>query len=385
MARWQKRQEFLPSQTVNYGSTLRWEITREFPIEAIYLATTYQITSNTAQPTSVGFPLDGPWNIYPRIQLQIADGGRTRHVVDCSGIGLMEYYRQIAGACPAGYANERFLIPGTNAWSSYQYTMWHPIPFSLPNISDPIASCLCLPAPRYNSNLILSVQTTSAQTDWINAAGGTAVVLTVSAKPIIIRRDIRDPNWVYLDTELAELPLTLASGTKQSMFELQIPGSYTGLLMRGYRGTSTIARGDVSCASTGNLAGGGASVPGEYSLRLLGNVIRRFNWMDVQLENEQSIWSPSTGAQSISPANQWTNNDLGASNIYLDFLNDKPGQIADHFGSVLDTNPLMATGARLQMFVDTASGLVNTPQLKLVSHRIFGDLSTFKPQNSPGA
>ena len=64
--------------------------------------------------------------------------------------------------------------------------------------------------------------------------------------------------------------------------------------------------------------------------------------------------------------------------MFWDFLNDKPGQEADHFGSVLDTNPLMATGARLQLFLDCAAGLTN-PAIQMVSHRIFGDLSSFKP------
>lgn len=70
--------------------------------------------------------------------------------------------------------------------------------------------------------------------------------------------------------------------------------------------------------------------------------------------------------------------------MFWDFLNDHPGQEADHFGSVLDTNPLMATGARLQLFLDCAAGLT-TPSVQLVSHRIFGDLSSFKPSAATAA
>ena len=68
----------------------------------------------------------------------------------------------------------------------------------------------------------------------------------------------------------------------------------------------------------------------------------------------------------------------------MDFLNDKFGQEADHLGSVLDTNPLMATGARSQLYADNNAAAGNQ-YMNLVSHRIFGDLSSFKPSAATAA
>lgn len=78
---------------------------------------------------------------------------------------------------------------------------------------------------------------------------------------------------------------------------------------------------------------------------------------------------------------QHPNVDIASSAAFLDFINDRPGQEADHLGSVLDTNPLMATGARLQLYLDCAAGLT-APMVNLVNHRIFGDISSFKPNTA---
>ncbi len=398
MARWQKRQEFLPTIFTKdmavtslplYNQNFRFEVTREFPIEAIYLMATVQIIGAT-KPTAISFPTDGPWNLLKRVQVQVADGARTRNVVDVSGIGLMEYYRQVAGTAPYNYFsstipgqgnNPGWPVPPANAVYGSAYTICWPIPFVMPNLADPIASCMLLPAPRYNSNVIVNIQTCDKQTTWVTVAGGATIECDVNITPIIIRRDVRDPNWIYLDTELLESTISPTIGGSNQMFELQIPGSYTGMLLRGYtNGTAgSLARGDISCVQGYNSAV--QTSFGEYSLRLLGNVIRRFRWHHVCMENELSIGYPHFGSGHSAPAMQHPNVDIASSAAFLDFINDRPGQEADHLGSVLDTNPLMATGARLQLYLDCAAGLT-APMVNLVNHRIFGDISSFKPNTA---
>lgn len=390
MARWQKRQDFLPTQTGTsaaagaagtlFGQTFRWEITREFPIEAIFIKAEITAFNSGLTPgapaasTSQAYIGDGPWNLLKRIQVTIADGARTRNCVDITGIGLAEYYRQIAGALPGIMATPPIDHPtgGTYAGNTSHY-MW-PIPFVLPNLSDPIASCLLLPAPRYNSNIILNVQMAAALTDVFNYATNKPN-LEVKLTPVIIRRDVRDPNWTYLDSELTEMSISPTIGGSNQMYELQIPGSYTGMLLRGYRGTT--ARGDISMVTGYGTAA--SATFGEYSLRLLGNVIRRNKWVQQAYENDLSIFDVAR------PSNLYGGTiDQAHASMFWDFLNDHPGQEADHFGSVLDTNPLMATGARLQLFLDCAAGLT-APSVQLVSHRIFGDLSSFKPSKAAAA
>ena len=382
MARWQKRQDFLPTLSGSsagttglpgtlFGQTFRWEITREFPIEAIYLKC--EVTAFNSGTVSAGqaFSQDGPWNLFKRLQVTIADGSRTRNCVDVSGVGLAEYYRQVAGSLPGILAT----APVDHATNTYAgntvHFMW-PIPFVLPNLSDPIASCLLLPAPRFNSNIILNVQVASAYTEVFSYTTNKPII-ECKMTPVVIRRDVRDPNWTYLDSELTEAVISPTIGGSNQMYELQIPGSYTGLLLRGYRnGTAgSLARGDISMVSGyGTTA---STTFGEFSLRLLGNVIRRNKWVQQAYENDLSIFDPARPANMYGGAT-----DQAHASMFWDFLNDKPGQEADHFGSVLDTNPLMATGARLQLFLDCAAGLTN-PAIQMVSHRIFGDLSSFKP------
>ena len=377
MARWQKREDFLPSQTGALASTLRWEVTREFPIEAIMLRVRLNITGASSAAFTAGFP----WTIFKRIMVTVADGSRTRNIVDVTGLGLAEYLMQVCGTLPSCNGLGGFAQGATN--TVYEITL--PIFFGLPNLSDPISSCLLLPAPRYNSNVILQVTTADALTDLVS----NSPTVTWTMTPHIIRRDVRDPNWVYLDAELTELQLSaMPNSSANNMWELQIPGSYTGILLRGFNslvtglaaGNGFNGRGDPSASDINTSV---SMTYGEFSLRLLGNVIRRFNWATCAQTNELSLAEPGyVGSVWAYPGVHARAGIVPA--VYLDFLNDKFGQEADHLGSVLDTNPLMATGARLQLYADNkaASG---TQYLSLVSHRIFGDLSSFKPTNSTAA
>ena len=357
---------------------MRWEITREFPIEAILVRVRFNITGSTST-----FVNSAPWELFKRITVTVADGARTRNVVDITGWGLAEYVQQICGTLPA--CNGMASFGQASTASCYEFTF--PIFFALPNLSDPISSCLLLPAPRYNSNIILQLTTCDAMTAVVNAG---TVSFTVT--PHVIRRDVRDPNWNYLDAELTELKLpNLAFASANQMFELQIPGSYTGILLRGYNdivtglaaGNGINGRGDPS---SDKLNSDVTMKVGEYSLRLLGNVIRRFTWSSLAAQNEMSLTEPGYSAYASCP---WAYPSVHCRTgltpaVYMDFLNDKFGQEADHLGSVLDTNPLMATGARSQLYADNNAAAGNQ-YMNLVSHRIFGDLSSFKPSAATAA
>lgn len=364
MARWQKRQDFLMAQTVAAGNSYRWEITREFPIESIIIP----IRVKTTAVSTPAFPSndDAPFNMVKRITVTVADGGRTRNVVDISGPSLLAYMRQINGGLDSTQ-NIKVLTAGT-AFPVGVQTLAYVIPFALPNIEDPIASTMCLPAPRYNSNVILTVQMSDAETDWFNTGTVTA---TYDCTPLVNRRDIRDPNWIFLDTELTEARFTLSAAATNQMYELQVPGAYTGILLRGYL-TDNLQGDPTMSIDTANQVA--ATTYGEVSLRLLGNVIRRFQWTHARIENELSIYNPAAWyCLSGIPAS-----DGRAAAVFMDFVSDKSGQSADHLGSVMDTNPLMATGARLQLFADNKSASAH--YIKVVTHRIFGDLSQLKPR-----
>ena len=258
-----KRQDFTPTQTgIALGATTRFEMTREFHIEALFLEV--NITPTAAMATANA---DAFQNIVQRVTVQTSDGAQNRNVIDCSGPALLEIAQQWVGRLPRATS----AAIGTNP-AAGTIQLVYPIFFAHPQISDPIGSVLLLPAPRLNTNPIVTVQFSSqAQMD-LN--GAPTFAATMSARLRIIRRQVTRPNFPTFNAELVELQQNYAvTGTNQ-LYELQIPGSYTGIMFRDY--TAAATRGFIETAG------------GSNSLQLLGTVIRRFRCIDVQDENDMS-------------------------------------------------------------------------------------------------
>jgi hypothetical protein len=338
----QRRVDFSAKQSsLALGSTITFNITREFHIESIFLRV--KVTPSAAQATANADSLQA---IVKKVQLQISDGARTRNVVDVSGPGLLEYAYEVAG----GWDRDTSTNFGTNP-SSGAKTFYYPIYCSHPQLEDPVGSVFLLPAPRYNSNPVLTVQFAS-QTDMDTNATPTFAVSAMEADIVINRRQVSRANWPTLDWELAEISNPFPATGNSQLYELQVPGSYTGILMRDYQGLST--RGTLETSG------------GENKLMLLGTAMRRFRCLDIQAENDVSarLWSST-----------WNNTTAGAV-TYLDFISDKTGETSPDLGSVLDANILAASGARLQLFQDITGGTNYTR--KYVTHRVFGNLTTLK-------
>jgi len=335
-----KRQDFTSTQTgLALGQTIRFELTREFHIEALYLMVV--ATPSAAMATANADALQA---IVNRVQVQVSDGAQNRNVVDVSGPALLELALQWQGGLDRDTATNL----GTNP-SSGAKTLVYPIWFAHPQLADPVGSVLLLPAPRFNSNPVVTVTfATQAQMD--TNATPTFAVSALTARLVIIRRQVNRPKFPIFNTELAELEVSYATTGNAQLYELQIPGSYTGILLRDY--TSATARGSIM--TTG----------GENRLQLLGTVIRRWDNRDLALENDTSL--------RLYPA---TWNNISGS-FYLDFLTDKVGEVSGDLGSVLDANILQASGSRLQLLQDITGGA--NVKRKYVTHRIFGNLKDLK-------
>lgn len=336
----QRRSDFSPVQSaLALGQTIQFNITREFHVEAIYLRVDF--TPSAAMATANA---DNIQALVNRIQLQISDGARTRNVVDVTGSGLLEYAIQTNDSLDRNTA----ALFGTNP-SSGGKSIYYPIYCAHPQLDDPVGSVFLLPFPRYNSNPVLTVRfATQAQMD--TNATPTFAVSALAASLVIQRRQVNRLNWPTLDWELAEIAQPFPNTGNAQLYELQIPGSYTGILMRDYQGLST--RASIETAG------------GENKLQLLGTVIRRFRMQDVQAENDYRV--------RLYPA---TWNNTGAS-AFLDFISDKNGESAPDLGSVLDANILAASGARLQLLQDVTGG-ANFSR-SFLTHRVFGNLSSLK-------
>lgn len=325
----QKRQDFSEYTGKALGDTFEHEISREFPIEKIVIRVTG--TVGTAMTGPLADKLQGILN---RATLTVADGARTRTVVDCSGAGLLEYAVQVHGL---DSATKIYLE--TNATGAFEFN--YPIHFCLPCAADPLYSATILPVNRYNNNPKLKLKIASVAE---MCASGLVLTGTLTIQVITFRRQVTVTDWPTWDTELSEFYNTTFSGAQRANIELPIPGAYTGLLIRGY--TSTTARGDVLSAT------------GEARLDLLGTTLRRFKLQHLLNENQASI--PWAEADTVIPGS-----------YFLDFLTDNAGPDASDLGSVFQTSGLQTTGARPNLVMDIGGAYT----VKLLAHRIFGDLS----------
>lgn len=334
-----KRQDFTPTQSgLALGSTIRFEMTREFHIEAVYL-----VVQPTVSVVAATANADALQHIVNRIQVNISDGNQNRNVVDISGAAALELACQWQGGLDRLTAS----FIGNNTTGAK--TLIYPIFFTHPQLSDPVGSVLLLPAPRFNTNPVVTVLF-STQSQMDTNATPTFAVSAMTAYLVIIRRQVNRPKFPIFNTELSELEVAYATTGNAQLYELQIPGSYTGIMLRDY--TSSAARGSIQTAG------------GENRLQLLGTVLRRFRVEDVVTENDYSV--------RLYPAT-WNN---FAGSYYLDFLSDKNGEVAGDLGSVLDANILQASGSRIQLLQDITGGA--TVKRKFVTHRVFGNLKDLK-------
>lgn len=391
MALFAKRQDYIPPvASPTAGSSVRVELTREFAIEAIYIRTNFTLSAGTAS-TLPGTAGDGIAGIIKKVNLTVSDGSRTRNVVDSSGSGLIEYGRQLTGSMDKATSSS-FLAsaapaaPAIVLAGTYQVTT--PIYFAHPQIDDPVGSITLLPAPRFSSNPILNITFASALDMSCVASGGTGLSLAINwYDVVIVRRQVNIPNWSYYDTELIETSTPTYSTGNNQLYELPTPGSYTGILLRGYNSTLSSAvavKSNITLPtatfSTGLSTGYSyANVntstveAGEVKLQMLGTVLRRFKPSHVELENDYT-----TGlVQNTIAQNTYSQipSNIAGYNYYMDFLTDKNGSTTGDLGSVLDSNVLLATGNRIQLLTDVNIGAASW---KVLSHRIYGDLSPFK-------
>jgi len=323
---------------VALGTTVRIPIDRTYPIESMYLKLDFTVTGDAATNNP-----DAIQAIVQSLVLSVNDGFRQRNVVNISGPGLLEYNYNVIGNL------DRLTLAGVDDIAAQAYTLTFPIFCAHPQISDPIGSFLLLPVIKYPNDPVLEVRlATQAQMD-VNATPTFAVSAGVDMELIINRRIVNVTDFPYVDWELTELEqLFPATGDNQRV-EVPAPGSYTGQLYRGY--TSASARGDITAAG------------GHWRIESLGVVLRRWKMDHLLVQNDNSKVVTQTAARFRY---SWFN----------DFLTDKSGIDAGELGSVLDANIPQNSGARIYLVGNVTGG--TAVKLKIVNHRVFGDLKDLK-------
>jgi len=320
------------------GGTVEIPITREFPVEALFVQLSF--TVGTAMATANA---DSIQNILKSVDLQVFDGVKPRSVVKCSGPALLEYQVQ------TWFNLDRVTAANVNTNTAAAKTLTYVIPCSHPQLSDPLGSALLLPVHLMPSNPTLTLQLASQADMDTNATPTFALTGTITVTCWVARRQVSVVKWPYLEWDLMENIQPFPQTVTEFQIEMPTPGSITGHLMRCYTGVAT--RGDIQTALS------------PWRIESLGVVFRQ--WLNTQLQVENDL---SRAADNASP-------NFVAS-FYNDFLTDKTGMETGDFGSVLDANVPVTSGARIYLVTSVTGGA--GVQMKMLTHRVYGDLSRLK-------
>lgn len=415
----QRQHFFSPPQFNNsaanlLGTTQTWPIDRTFPIEEIIIQVDFTVTT-ALQP----FPItaqtpdqyDGILTLLQRINLSTNDGKQPRSVVDCTGVGLLEYNQRksnnldqatmqlaaISGlvltSTPGTYAN-----PGTIPVGNYTAT--YRVPCAPTDITDPLRSRLYLPVHLYPQDPVLKLQFQSAANMYSSGVIGninTTIILlrrepTTVSESILRKNPGTNPNG-YIDWDLIETPFTIAPGIgSEQRFALPIPGQYMDFLQRQYLGGANITRNPIDGTGTGITVATGFGVEQRWRLETGLTVKREWRWKHLRTINDYSgsispiVIVPSSGTvetnnafiggTALSSAASISTNFRPPSSVLIDFAGDgvtQPG-ITD-LSSCLDCNTPANNGLKMEIIGTPANVATNASYLFVMGRRLFGDLS----------
>lgn len=342
----QKIQDYQSPVQANYvlGGNCKFDISREYPIESLYL-----VVSVTVSAVAATLNADGLLNLIRKIQFTGNDQGTNRTPIDISGPSLIEL------AYHYGVTLDRFTVTRVNAAAiaagPTTYEMVFPLFAVLPQVPDPLGSTLLLPVDRFSSNPSLNV-TFATQAEMDTNAVKTFAFTALSCGLVVNRRIVDRKNWPIIDWDLTEQTVPHATTGDNLMYDIPVGGQYTGILLRSQTGTAAApARGDISPAGA------------DFDIRQNKTVIRRFRLLDLQRENDQSN-------NSVTYLN---------GSYFLDFVTDRASGLADPratFGGLLNANIPLNSGTRLSVRQNVTG---NTgAQITYVMHRLHGNLKDFK-------
>jgi hypothetical protein len=322
------------------GSTISIPIKREKHLAGALIFLSGTITTNAATGNA-----NGILDLAKRITLT---AGGVDYVNGVSGSALIEYDAQVLGT--TDYLTKYAIAAGstisTTAFNSgAAFNVCYPIHCQHPQVQEIASSPLMVPMPGFSEDGVLTIQLgTQAELD-VNGTPTLAISGGVTVEVVFIYRQaptgangLPHAQWELSESEV------IYTAAQKDVYELPARGSYTGLMFRG--STSTSARGDVT--ATNSL----------LEVRFGSTTLRSLAFRDCVRENERS----KTALQGY-----FTNSP------FFDFLTDGNGEVLG-LNSVLDANPSAAGGSRFSIRYETGGAY----RVKILSHRIFGDLAPLK-------
>ncbi len=301
-------------------------------------------------------------DIVQRVQLQIADGSSNRSQTDATGGALVRRAATILSGLDTGTltalgATLNALETTGTGDSAGTYNLRIPVIFRHPQLSDPVASALLMPLPRFNTNpsLVITFGTKSN----VILSGASGATITIGNPYLtVIKRQVDTISFPTLDTEFREISTTYSSTGPNQLQNLDVPGSYTAI--------------DYFCT---NSSGVGADLSGgnTWNLQILSQVLRQFTLTDLKTVQSYSQGNDSyfSNAAAATPAGFFK--DFLPGFFHQSFLHDGFGAEVGELGSVLNANVLAGSGTLVQVL----QNLTSTGTVSYAFERIYGDLTPY--------
>jgi hypothetical protein len=406
------------------GTTQKWNIDRTWPIEEIITHVKFTVTTALYTSSSPQSPdqLDGIMQLVQHINLSTNDGKQPRSVIDCTGVGSLEYAQTVGlnlpmstqvlaawtylGGTPAGTNSGILGLPPGSYVLTYRLPMVHPW------IGDPLRSRFYLPVHLYPQDPVLTLTFQSlANMCSLGAIGSifTDVMLirrepTAASEEALQATAGTNPSGYY-DWDLLETPFGVAPGiSSEQRFPLPVPGAYTEIMMRQYLGGANITRQPLDYTGVGISTGTGFGAEQRWRLETGGVVLREWRWNHLREVNDFSKPSTSgviTGTLTLSSGTVSTYNLVESPGIigtptpfygtntitnfrpptscHINFLSDGlTGDTGIELGSVLDCNTPANTGLKMEIIGTPANVATNASTLAVMGRRLYGDLSRWQ-------
>lgn len=407
------------------GTTQRWAIDRTWPIEEILIFLNFDVTTALQPAATPATPdqADNALQLLQHVNLTVNDGRQPRSVVDCSGVALIEYVSNVGwnlDTATSLYASLcQNAVGGTNTVPVGTYQVCYRIPCAPMQVGEPLRTRMYLPVHTYPQDPVLTLQFNSL-TNLAMQAGviGTVRVdvllvrrLPTTASEALLRSTAGSNPTGYIDWDLIETPFTLPLGSaSETRLPLPVPGNYTELLFRQYKGGAVAGTG-VSRTNTvdvdiGDTIAHNLGLETRWRLESGGVVLREWRWKHLRALNDFTkaavpvgpaltplLLAASGGSAStvLQPSNfpllsmtsiigtGATTGFRAGTSTMLPFLQDgMTGDSGNELGSLLDCNTPANNGLKMELIGTPASVATNPSVIAVMGRRLFGDISRWQ-------
>ena len=387
--------QFNQASAACLGTVQKWSFDRTWPVEEIVLHVVFTTGSSADMANSVSSAttpdmFDNILNVIQRINISVNEGNQPRTVVDCSGVGMLEWVSQAGLNLDAATLSMIALSQGSSVAKSGTYNLTYRIPLAQPFFGDPLRIRTLLPVHLHRQDPVITLWFNSLTNMGFTAGSISNLFVDVQLIRRIPTADSeatlqKIPASIggYISWDLVESQYSTGVGNAaEQRYQLPIPGSYTALLFRQYLGGSAITRNTIDYAGIGDTVAHGAGSEDRWRLESGLVVKNEWRWRHLRANSDwtrpanssNQTYSPNFSGGVLSATNF-----RAASSTMIDFAGGNlNGDTVNELGSVLDCNAAALSNLKMELIGKPANVATNPSSLIVVGHRMFGDLSPWQ-------